>query len=402
MNFLCKASLVAILGLSIAGCLDESNQSTNSTAPTPEHSITASEYDSIKLSEDDIALVPRGRGDNAARPYMVTTSDGILRSKRWEDGTVIHTSLHGPYPSGAKAIIDTAMRYWMSLIDPDASYRISFQMVADNDPNAQLKIDFSSATHPKGLALAATDRWIPADASPIIIRNAWITFYAKTNTPAGTLINDWTLRELLFNAALHELGHILGLGDETASTYANEVMFGTLDRNAPRRYFGTDDVQTINELFHGSRSTYSKWIPIFSGGDTGWAAAKSAYAAKRRNYKLLGIALPTTDNRAGLTTLYRFKRTNGTFALWDEQNSSTLTCPDNGVAPGQAGQAFVKVFANTEGNNEPTTGLLHGNSYLMTHRPDATVGWTNVFVNAVQPNFGCQRQVGWIPSLKAE
>lgn len=399
MNLLRNASVVAILGLGMAGCLSETDSSANS-APNSEYpTAAATDFDTVKFSEDHIALIPKSEATLAGRPILHDPGDGFFRTLKWPGGTVVRVSLQGTVPTGSKAIIDTVTRYWSSLIDADAASRISFQVVGNNDASAQVKIYFSAQSHAEALAVAEPSLSYRANnPSPFVITGGTITFYAKT----GTTTNNWTSRDFLFNVALHEMGHLIGLNDEYDAAYKGEVMFGRVDRTAPRKFFGTDDVQSINELFHGSRSTYSKWIPVFNGGDTGWAAAKAAYAAKRGNYKLLGIALPTTDNRAGLTTLYRFKRTNGTFALWDEQNSSTLTCPDNGVAPGQAGQAFVKVFANTEGNNEPTTGLLHGNSYLMTHRPDATIGWTNVFVNAVQPNFGCQRQVGWIPSLKAE
>lgn len=393
MKLVRNISAAAILGLGATGCLPLADQSMSSTSPEIDRSVVASELDTVKFSDDNVLLIPKDDRTIAARPFLV---NAFYRVK-WDNGTVIRVSMHGAFPGIARSIIDSVARQWSSLIDPDLASRISFMMVGNNDPTAQLRIIFSPATHPTNLGEAnrTLTGLLDWNNNALIIGTASITFFAIT----GTTTNNWTSRDYLYNVALHEMGHVVGLADEYTAPYINEVMYGEGDPSGPRKFFGTDDVQSINEIFHGSRSTYSKWIPIFSGGDIGWDAAKVAYTANRSNYKLLGIVLPTSDNRPGLTTLYRFQRANGTFALWDEPNASTLTCPDDGLTPGQVGQAFVKVYANNDENSQPVTGLLHESSYLMTHRPTAATGWTNVFVNTVQPNFGCQRQVGWIPSL---
>lgn len=374
-------------------CMNESQ----TTAPYEKNNktTTVAKVDTFKLSDDNILIVYDSEPGFAARPIIMVGSDGIGRTRKWPDKKIIRYSFHGSHPSIARGIFDTTARYWTSLIDPDFPSSVTFQLADNNDNTADLKIFFpTNQSHPGWIAQAKVGvTGTPGDLSPLKVFTAEITFFSNT----GTHTNNWNDRDLLFSTALHELGHVLGLADEPAPEYKSEVMgSGTPGRT----FFGTDDIQSINELFHGSRTTYSKWIPIFQGGKTGWNAAANEYSLGR-GVRLMGIALPITDNRPGLTTLYRFKRTDGSYAFWDEPSASSFTCSDAGLTAGQQGEPYVKLFANNAENTEPTTtGFIQDFSYVMTHKSTFSNGWTNLFQDSYQPNYGCQRQIGWVPNLR--
>jgi hypothetical protein len=241
-----------------------------------------------------------------------------------------------------------------------------------------------------------------------------ILFYA-TSTQSASYTFDWSHPTFLYRHLLHELGHAVGLGSETSSSYAGNVMYEavqdgrTLINGIPTyselaipRGFGSDDIASINTLYNGGGQ--NPFVALFSlpdqEGDSrlpvlGWDAA-TTYASRGVAVELRGVVLRTSASGGGTTkTVNRFL--NGTF--WDDYLPSSIAagmpaeCKENPVSTDYGVAQFQTRTVKTLSATQRVAAIYNysagsGSPYMLNF--DGTA-----------PNWPCQKSLGWYYNLNA-
>lgn len=306
---------------------------------------------------------------------------------QWAPGSVVTVSMMTPTgwslpdpllnlplvtpPGGVSNSLDTALRAWTSLVNPDGPNPIVFQTVADNDPNAKVKIFWVNGNG-SSTNFGASRPEYNLSTDPGHLQTGKISLYRTIDGNA-----NWTTnRAALQHAFLHHIGHVLNIGNdpmEGASLMGARSLpvASDLASVAESRRFSTYTIQGVNYLYNGGYDRDSPYLPIFTTmtGNVrntnpilGWEAALLAIKAGKKVYLEGVVGKPDYSTLPG--KIFPLGATNGSLVYWNSNSPASYNnyfagaCED--VAQSAASGAAFSVLAPDAVHPIWSTGMLRG------------------------------------------
>ncbi|MEK7391065.1 MAG: hypothetical protein AAB214_00725 [Fibrobacterota bacterium] len=282
--------LIHLAPLALAACVDTAQDLSTAPAHGEETMV-------VDRSSDFRVVVPVSKADAAGRvaPYY-------NNANRWSANQAITVSVFTSttYNGGVDPItsnplatppdiftttLDTALRAWNSLINPDGPNPVAFKLVGANNSTAKVKVFFNHAEGEGanfGLVM-----------HPYAVSNFTSAIVSVYNVHDEHILTD--NQAALYHALVHLMGHVLNVGDNP--TTDDDVMSsvgyawpdGTPSSIAKKRFFSQNStIETVNYLYNGGMDNNTPYAPVFtiasdeSWGNqpvVGWDNAKKAVEA---------------------------------------------------------------------------------------------------------------------------
>jgi len=363
---------LACLSLGLNACMNESQQA---AAPSVDANSGAVEK-VIKLADDWSIRYTESPNQSASRSIPKSSS-----RLTWLPNHVITVSVFtvasGVDPVEKKPLaippsilsdgqlLDTATRAWTSLVNPDGGKAIAFNILSNNDASADIKVYYSAGTGPSSSTLGSTQNLLTTVTYSNGTSNTYLSGANLTIFGTAGGISTWASNKAsLYHVLLHELGHALYVGhdpddvydvmnagfavDAYGAPYYKDPATGVVTTTTFQRYFGTNAIETINDLYNGGVSNYSPyqpffvtrtsnaidWVPIF-----GWANAKAA--VEKGKWVVLKGILGKPDYARLTNKIYTVTNTTGATDYWNTTNVADFNnylaprnCPDRAASIG--------------------------------------------------------------------